>query len=139
MTFDIGGNLIGQVGISRKGDDPVADSGDVQAFGHCRTGGFVGVFVIKDEGLFSLQKRTGIGRQNVEGIGSGKTEDIGFGMRASATAVFGQQGLIDKRFLCLRGHFSLSTSPLTNQRCINKTTRMGGSITSRAPARATFQ
>ena len=35
-------------------------------------------------------------------------------------------------------YFSLSTNPLTNQGCMLSTTRMGGSITSRAPAKATF-
>jgi hypothetical protein len=36
-------------------------------------------------------------------------------------------------------YFSRSTNPLTNQRCISSTTRMGGSITSSEPAMATFQ
>jgi hypothetical protein len=36
-------------------------------------------------------------------------------------------------------YFSRSINPFTNHRCISSTTRIGGSITSREPAMATFQ
>src|ERR1700690_2290979 len=56
---------------------------------------------------------------------------------SSHVAMFEQDAVYGNAFIC--GHFSVSTRPLTNQRCISSTTSAGGASASMAVAMIRFQ